>query len=106
MRVDSLQFRMVRSSISAVVGFVALLTLRPPIDLSPTLRISVALLSTIALVPYLLGGIAIVLALITAACAIAMAVIVFRIESARMQFIGENPRDEYTLYPLSLLWKM
>lgn len=77
MRVDSLQFRLVLSSVS-----------------------------TLALVPYLLGGIAIVPALITAACAIAMAVIVFRIASARMQFIGENPRDEYALYPLSLLWKM
>lgn len=164
MRVDSLQFRMVLSSISAVVGFVALalalrarshgeasaplrftlasaafaiaaldalgelapvvgysvlclslasffladllldertrrrrvalLTPRPAIELVPTLWISITLLSTFALVPYLLGGVAIVPAVITAACAIAMAAIAFRIASAPTQFIGENPQDE------------
>ncbi|MDH2909448.1 MAG: hypothetical protein PXZ07_04950 [Candidatus Eremiobacteraeota bacterium] len=73
---------------------VALLTPRPATELIPTLWIAMTLLSTSALVPYLLGGVAVAPALITAGCAIAMAAIAFRIASAPTQLIGEDPQAE------------
>lgn len=73
---------------------VALLAPRPAIDLVPMLWIVITSLSMLALVPYLLGGIAVGPALGTAGCAIAMVAIAFRIASAPMQLIGEDPQAE------------
>lgn len=73
---------------------VASLSPRPPADSVPIVWITIALTSTLLLVPYVLRGIAVAPALIVAGCAIGMAAIAWRIASAPTQLTGEDPAGD------------
>jgi hypothetical protein len=73
---------------------VAVLSPRPAADRVPTVWIAITLVSTLTFVPYVLGGIQVVAALIAGGCALAMAAIAWRIASAPTQLTGEDPEED------------
>ncbi len=72
----------------------AALTPRPPIEPVPAIWIGVALLSTVALIPYASAGSTAFAAAIVGLCALAMATIAWRIATAPTQITGDNPQLE------------
>jgi hypothetical protein len=75
---------------------IALLSPRPAIEGVPTVWMTITLFSTLTFIPYILGGIDAIAALISLACAIAMLAIAWHIATASSQLTSEDPHAEHT----------
>jgi heme O synthase-like polyprenyltransferase len=73
----------------------ALLSPRPAAEAVPAVWIVITLLATLTYVPYLIGGIDVVAASISFACAIATVAIAWRVATAPTQLTSADPQAEH-----------